>query len=385
MREEGAVLGLSWMIDPPLLSLAKEIKQVIAREKGVSKATSLSSGERELVEHIWELTNLRNGDNVERTRAYLEYYQKHTEIHWALLAHLVSRNAGWSMTDLRGELLPRLLSPQEQKDYFLFLERGNWLIFRDAYPQLLLYEESARQQTNLFHLLPHFQVSVFTQAIWNQFWKAGDRELLAVGLIINEQQHLEEQVMKDETYQKSVLVTLPFTFQELLSLNQILFPCEGDVQPLRLVGENVSHFASLTERISLGKRLYALLFRDLSILEAVLCWASRQPHTGSRKDFWPHLFHNVKESVPGKPYQKRVEGCQLKPGAKRIYSPELQHAWKRVVQALPIERDWYRYRSVLSFLRIREMGASSHMGEAYCRTLEKIELAVIARGKIFGT
>ncbi|MDF2680006.1 MAG: hypothetical protein K0R47_1196 [Brevibacillus sp.] len=377
-------MGLSWMIDPPLLSLAKEIKQVIAREKDAPKATVLSTSEQELVAHIKKQTILRNGDNVERTRAYLDYYQQHTEIHWALLAHLVSRNAGWSMTDLRGELLPRLLSAKEQRDYFLFLERGNWLIFQDAYPQLLLYEESARQQTNLFHLLPYFQVSVFTQAIWNQFWKSGDRELLAVGLIINEQQHLEQQVMKDESYQKTVLSTLPFAFQELLALNQILFPCLGDVRPLRLVGETVSHFASLTERISLGKRLYALLFRDLSIQEAVLGWASRQPHTGSRRDFWPHLFHDVKESVPGKPYQKRVENCQLKPSAKRIYSPGLQHAWKRVEQALPMERDWYRDRSVLSFLRTSEVGVPANRGEAYCRTLEKIELAVIARGKIFG-
>lgn len=379
------MVGLSWMIDPPLLSLAKEIKRVIAREKDGQSELSLSAKEQKIVEHIKEKTFLLNQDNVERTRAYLEYYQKHTEIHWALLAHLVSRNAGWSMTDLKGELLPRLLSSKEQRDYFLFLERGNWLIFQDAYPQLLLYEESARQQTNLFHLLPHFHVSVFTQALWNQFWKAGDRELLAVGLIVNEQQHLEEQVMKNESYQNTVISTLSFALQELLALNQILFPCLGDVRPLRLIGETVSHFASLAERIALGKRLYALLFRDSALLEAVYGWACGQPHTGSRKDFWPHLFHDVKESIPGKPYQKRVENCQLKAGGKRIYSPELRHAWKRVAQAMPVERDWYRDRSVLSYLRISERAPSENMGEAYCRTLEKIELAVVARGKIFGS
>lgn len=121
-------MNWSWMVDPPLLSLAKEIKQVIARKKDMSKAADLSASEKQLVRHIWEQTNVRNVDNVERTRAYLDYYHKHSEIHWALLAHLVSRNAGWSMTDLSGELLPRLLSVKEQRDYFFFLERGNWLI-----------------------------------------------------------------------------------------------------------------------------------------------------------------------------------------------------------------------------------------------------------------
>lgn len=383
----GTALNWSWMVDPPLLSLAKEIKQVIARKKDMSKAADLSDSEKQLVRDIWEQTNVRNVDNVERTRAYLDYYQKHTEIHWALLAHLVSRNAGWSMTDLSGELLPRLLSVREQRDYFFFLERGNWLIFRDVYPQLLLYEESMRRQTNLFHLLPQFQVSVFTQALWNHFWKAGDCELLAAGLIVNEQQHLEVQVMQNESYKKTVLDTLPFTFQELLSLNQILFPCQGDKRPLRLVGESVSHFASLLERISLGKRLYVLLFREEKNLASVLAWASRQPHTGSRKDFWPHLFHDIKEGLPGKPHQRRVENCQLRRKMSPLYSPQLQQAWKQVEHAEPKEKDWYRSRDVLSLLRLPSLPEEEQvsMSEVYCRTLEKIELAVIARGKIFGT
>lgn len=112
--------------------------------------TPLLAHDQRIVERIREDTRAHNIDNIERTRAYLSFYQKHKQIHWSLLAHLVSRNAGWSMTDLRGELLPRLLRPKEQQDYFSFLERGNWLIFHDAYPQLLLYEESVRRQTNLF-------------------------------------------------------------------------------------------------------------------------------------------------------------------------------------------------------------------------------------------
>lgn len=45
---------------------------------------------------------------------------------------MVSRNGGWNMTDLKGELLSHLLSESEQNDFFQFLERGNWLIFQDV-------------------------------------------------------------------------------------------------------------------------------------------------------------------------------------------------------------------------------------------------------------
>ncbi|MFD2371104.1 DUF2515 family protein [Brevibacillus sp. GCM10020057] len=368
-----------------LKSLSVQLKraQRAAKEQGTPDTRSLPVDERKLLEEIRERTDERNRDNVERTRAYLDFYQKHTDIHWALLAHLVSRNAGWNMTDLRGELLPRLLSAKEQRNFFLFLERGNWLIFRDAYPQLLLYEESVRRQTNLFHLLPYFHTSVFVSALWNEYWNKGDSELLTVGLIMNEQQHLEVHLMQEQSYRSTVLDTLPFAAQEMLALNQILFPCHGE-QPLRLIGQNVSHFASLLERIALGKRLYALLFRDPAQLADVYPWASSQTHTGSRKDFWPHLFHDIRESVPGKPHQKRMEGCRLRSGQPRLYSPPLRHAWERVEHTPPDPQDWYRDRSALALLSPTELPSSFDMGEAYCRTLEKVELAVIAKGKIFG-
>ena len=42
-----------------------------------------------------------NADNLTRTAFYLAYWRAHPEVTWALLAHLVSRNAGYQMTDLR--------------------------------------------------------------------------------------------------------------------------------------------------------------------------------------------------------------------------------------------------------------------------------------------
>ncbi len=85
-----------------------------------------------------------------RTRAYYQFYKRYPEIHWALLGHMVSRNGGWNMTDLKGDLYTKLLSEKDQFTFFSFLERGNWLIFQDVYPQFLLYEQSVKKSKNLF-------------------------------------------------------------------------------------------------------------------------------------------------------------------------------------------------------------------------------------------
>lgn len=381
-------MEIPWFLNPHLLSFAKECKKAQAKGQAKQTAASLSSQDQETIERIQQQTRDWNSDNINRTSAYLSFYQKRPELHWALLAHLVSRNAGWNMTDLRGEYLPRLLSVQEQSDYYSFLERGNWLIFQDAYPQLLLYEESVKRQTNLFHLLPRLHVSSFMQGAWNHFWKTADRRLLTISLIINEQHYLEEQVMRDPKYQKTVIQSLSFTLQELLSLGHILFPSQAEDSggsPLRLYGKTVSHFASLSERIALGKKLYALLFRDSARLEGILAWAANQPHSGSRKDYWPHLFHEVNDSVPGQPYFKKMSNCQLKTGAKRLYSPFLRHAWEPEVHPSPTRQDWYRgdLHVLQMYIQSEDLSRDEDMGELHCNALEIIELAVIARGKIF--
>ncbi|KPC97492.1 hypothetical protein LR69_04302 [Geobacillus sp. BCO2] len=57
-------------------------------------------------------------------------------------------------------------------------------------------------------------------------------------------------------------------------------------------------------------------------------WAVHHPHTGSRKDYWPQLFNDVCESFPREPYRRRIRDCRIVPGAPRLYSPQLRHAWK---------------------------------------------------------
>src|SRR5699024_1496732 len=89
--------------------------------------------ETQIIQDIVNETKRKNINNITRTNAYLDFYMQHSEIDWAFLAHMVSRNTGWNMTDLKGSYLTKLLTSQEQDDYFAFLERANWLIFQDAY------------------------------------------------------------------------------------------------------------------------------------------------------------------------------------------------------------------------------------------------------------
>ena len=267
-----------------------------------------------------------------RTKAYLDFYNCHPDIHWAFLGHMVSRNGGWNMTDLKGELLSKLLSRTERNSFFHLLERGNWLIFQDAYPQFIVYEESMKRGQNLFYLLPHLNISIFMEVIWDHYWKDQDSTLLTIALIINEQSYLEERVIKNTFFQKEVLDSIEFKLQDLLSLNHILFPFY-EKNKIKLIGQTLHHFQSLRERISLGKRLYSILFHDPSILKMAVRWANSQRHTGSRKDYWPHIFHDVHEGTPGPSLKPRLKSCQITSGSPRFYSPSLAYTWKNISQA----------------------------------------------------
>ncbi len=387
----GGVTAIFWLKKkgkPPMLSPSlDEIKEeLMKKSKGFHtvklKQSDLSEEEKKIVQKVKAETDLHNVNNVTRTRAYFEFYRHHPEIHWAFLGHMVSRNGGWNMTDLKGEFLSTLLTEKEQQAFFTFLERGNWLIFQDAYPQFLLYKESVKRQRNLFYLLPFFHVSTFMETMWNHFWKYGDSEVLAIAHVINEQSYIEKRVIQHPLYKETVFNTMEFAFQDLFSLNHILFPFYQNEQ-IGLVGQTLHHFGSLHERILLGKRLYHLLFRKKGMLEKTVHWAESHPHTGSRKDYWPHLFNDVKESVPGRPYRRRFKQCQLQKGAARMYSPKLEYAWKNVTHTSAEAGDWFHDWTVVDYLRKQEEDINGEIMDEYCKTLEKMELAVMAKKTIF--
>lgn len=94
--------------------------------------------EPRLIQVIFIATLKGNNDNISRTAQYGKYYFQHPEIKWSLLAHFVSRNAGWNMTDLKNPLYSSLFHEEFRHRLFMTFERANWLIFQDAYPQLLI-------------------------------------------------------------------------------------------------------------------------------------------------------------------------------------------------------------------------------------------------------
>lgn len=357
-----------------------------------TSAKPLSMREQQICRKVEEETAEANRSNVTRTKAYRKIYFRHPELHWALLAHMVSRNGGWNMTDLKGELVARLLDGQQTEHTFRFLERCNALIFQDAYPQLLLYRESIRNGENLFHLLRQFHVSLFMQPFWNRFWKNRDPVPLTQALIVNEQNYIQGRVVRDTWFRKHVIDTAFFRAQALMQLNQVVFPyypqeirhrTNGAPSMLppaspRLAGLVLENFSDLAERIEVGKKLYIILFGYPDVHKGVLTFARMSEHTGSRSDYWKHLFASDSLADTAGPYTERMEQCRLKKNAPKLYSPALSQAWgERPID--PIDRsDWCTDLSLLRFISTARPPRSFDITYEHCFGWNKIELAVLA-------
>lgn len=338
--------------------------------------------EHQLVEEIRAQTKRANRNNLTRTKAYLAFYKEHPEIHWAYMAHFVSRNTGWNMTDLQGEMLPRLISREKREIFFSFLERNNWLIFQDAYPQLLLYAASKKYKKPLFHLLPQFGVSLFMQLNWALFWRTNHKKLLAYAQIINEQQHIQTHVMGQAFYQEEVLDTLLFWLQSSLGINYLFFPFyDPKRKEIRLAGTVVKHFKQVDERIRVGKRVYTLLFKQAYLRDKLYEWALSREHTGSRADYWPHLF-TKKRPKANREYAFHLAGSRLHQGAAPIYSPCLEEVWPEVDHELPSFKEWFTHPEPLAFLLGEEEVTSYDLTEKYMATLNRLELAIVLKEKL---
>ncbi|MHC0038714.1 DUF2515 family protein [Pseudoneobacillus sp. C159] len=362
-----------------LSDVKKELKKKL-KKKSSCHPPSLSKNDKKWIELIREQTRQLNQNNVTRTQAYLQFYLQYPEVHWALLGHMISRNVGWNMTDLKGDLLTKLLTERDQKAFFSFLERGSWLIFQDVYPQFLVYDLSVRRSSEMFHLLPLFYTSTFMETMWRYFWRSGDSSTLAIAMVINEQSYLEKNLIQNNHFKKTVTGSVSFKMYDFLRMNNILFPyyAGGKIEKTSLVGATARHFTSLHERILFGKNLYSLLFQREEILEGVLKWAHKCPHTGSRKDYWPDLFNDVNESLPRSLYKRRVKNCMLREGAKRLYSPALKYAWPNTSHEDTKSRDWFGDWHVLDYIH-KEVSFDGEILNNYCKTLETIELAVMAK------
>ncbi|MEH7441659.1 DUF2515 domain-containing protein [Bacillus sp. JJ1122] len=240
----------------------------------------LPDDEYEVVQKIKGETERYNVDNISRTNAYMQYYLETPEMTWAFLASMVSRNGGYNMCDLEGEWFPKMIDPAIRKRLFLTYERANWLIFRDAYSQLLLYNYSTKKNTPMFHLLKFLDVSSFMEKEWHRFWETSDKKRLMIALIVNEQNVIHKPVIKHHVFKKRVFNTWLFSFEDFFHFSTVLFPtCDGE-----LYGASVNGFKSVKKRIDLGKRLASILF-DQHKYPLFLEFALRTEHTASRHDY----------------------------------------------------------------------------------------------------
>ncbi len=351
LREER--LSLGWD-EAAARTVATELEDILRRGPAARAAQeeTWSEADRALAEEIALATGRAGSSNITRTEAYLACYQAYPELHWAFLAHMVSRNAGWNMTDLRGRLAD-LLDESEKKSHYRFLERSNALIFQDAYPQLLLYIKSRELGSSRFHLLPYFHVSGFMRPFWERFWIDRGSALLTVGLIINEQNYIEKRVIRHPYYQKHITDKLPFHLNSLAGLNQVVFPLleagsDGPDGVRRLAGRVVSDFGSLQDRIALGKSLYAMLMGLRAVRSGAERFAASVPHSGSRSDYWPELFTaNSKEALTSAVQGSvLLEGETLPPGM-RLFSPKLLDAWGDTPYEPITREDWLKDHSAL--------------------------------------
>ncbi|MFD1178163.1 DUF2515 family protein [Paenibacillus puldeungensis] len=382
LREER--LSIPWN-ESAARTVINEIEDMLRR--GISARPvgeeKWSTEDLKLVREIDDICSRAGANNITRTEAYLECYQNYPELHWAFLAHMVSRNAGWNMTDLQSSRMTDVLTPEEKRMIYRFLERSNALIFQDAYPQLMLYMKSRELGASRFHLLSHFHVSQFMRPFWERFWIDRDSALLTVGLIINEQNYIEKRVVRHPYFQKNVTGKANLHLFTLAGLNQVVFPlledgagseeaevgenrsegagveeravrrsdpgsCAENAAVRRLAGRTVSDFGSLPARIALGKGLYAMLMGLRAVRSGAERFAASVPHSGSRADYWPDLFTaNMEKALTAKVQGSELLGGETLPAGQRLYSPKLLSAWGDTPYE-PISReDWLKDHSAL--------------------------------------
>jgi len=369
LREER--MALDWN-EAAVNAVKAEVEDLLRRKPAHGGiAEPWTDAELKLAEDITSATRQAESSNITRTEAYWKFYEQYPEVHWAFLAHMVSRNAGWWMTDLKGSRLQSVLDEEGRQSFYRFFERSNALIFQDAFPQLLLYAKSRETGRSLFHLLPHFHVSRFMQPFWERFWIDRSSPLLTVGLIINEQNYIDKQVFRHPHYQISMDDINESALIQLIGMNHVIFPllenssdedglkehesassgqdCPGSEAAHRLAGRSVINPVSLPARIALGKSLYAMLFGLRAVHSGAQRFAASVPHTGSRADYWPDLF----TANPAEALTTPVQGSELTegetlPGGQRLYSPKLLDAWGDAPYEPILREDWFKDPSALN-------------------------------------
>jgi hypothetical protein len=222
----------------------------------------------------------RNRDNVSRTDSYLELYawtRAHPpDLPWLLMAHLVSRNAGYLMTDLARRLTgdaardPALADAMTK--LFVLLERGNFLIFWDAWHHVCSVLAGELDQ-----LAPP-RTPAFMCDAYRRHAAAPDERRLVLDLVHNEQHLIEHRAVHHPDLRPGLLLLdmIEATGRE----RALVFPWP-DATPAPEI--RVGGFAQVDRRIAAGRRIFDEVVADRPRRDAIFAWAVAHPHTGSRE------------------------------------------------------------------------------------------------------
>jgi hypothetical protein len=285
--------------------------------------------EEQVLRSIVAVRDACNDTNPERTDYYHRYWLANPEVPWTLMANLVSRNAGYQMSDLSRftarivdplaiVMLPELVrfAVWQLRALWAFLEVGNWLIFRDVCPPLeaWAYAKSHPEHTDaVFDALARPEVAADAFAIreWKRFATSGrmpdDIARHTMALVINEQNQIEDRLVRRfEGYigalggaSTSALVDA----YGRVGLTVLLFPLAepAAVHPFAsaLAIYHVGDFGSLESRILTGRDIFKGLFAAGDLRrQRVEAWSQRNPrHTGSRADYHFAAFSDDPRSL----------------------------------------------------------------------------------------
>ncbi|GAE29066.1 DUF2515 family protein [Alkalihalobacillus hemicellulosilyticus] len=305
-----------------------------------------------VVQSILNKTYKGNLDNISRTRFYFNFYKKHPEIRWAFLASMVSRNAGWNITDLSSKWFQQLISKEHRAILFQTYERANWTIFADAYPQLLWYEYIKKTNHSDITILKNLNVSQFMQKEWLHFLEKRDEERLCIALVINEQFVLQQNVIEQELYRKKVFSTALYWLEEHGHFSYVLFPTTDG----RLYGYYIRQFTKVKKRITLGKQLMNLLFHP-ELRGDFYQFACKVEPTGSRNEYRSHLNWSTANTSP----------------YLRLACPIIHHHWK-------YKKDWSLQMNGHRFLKNRKIIIPKEMNKWVQR--KELELGLVVKASL---
>jgi hypothetical protein len=326
----------------------------------------------EFTDHIIRDRPKLNLNNVTRTNYYLQYWQANPEIPWALLAHLVSRNAGYQMSDIarykeEGFIFSATPVPWPSpssiimerslaRASFALLEEGNFLIFRDIYPQLEAYalaKQNPLVYENIFNALTqdskNFGTDQFAVDQWLGFfnaaqdsafflpnwWEAPQVQRHSFGLICNEQNQIEDRLVNDPNHRylgwSAWAISLLVKFFNAMGWTRLAFPnatSTTNVEAAKLLLYDVGDFSTLNARIAVGRDLFTNLFDANSVYrDTVIAWATGHAnHRGSRTDYNPTNYSTDLSALTpgGQKYSPTVVDC---PGESGAWPTDASKMW----------------------------------------------------------